>query len=113
MQTSAAQNVIAQLDAAVTRFGTYIVHDRLADEYLDLDKVKLALHTAGVEPATDTLLALANHEHGEGLRYALITDLVENDEWPELAEHLLASEHAATFVPWLLPNPGPDVNKNH
>lgn len=95
------QPVIDQLDAAISYFGTYQLHDKGAAEVMDVEAAENLLQDAGVEATVNTLIALKAHPHGQPLIDELITVFVENEEWPELTDALLAGPHKNTFVGWL------------
>lgn len=99
---AAVGTTIALLDKAINQFGAYNLHDKGADEVMDVAQVKEILRFNGVEATVETLVALQAHENGEPLTHYLIASFVEDEEWPELTDALIAGPHAKAFVPWLV-----------
>lgn len=99
-----ADSTIADLNQAIRAFGTYNLHDKGAHEVMDVESIQNRLRIAGTDDAIATLQALRQHPDGDPLLHALIAAFVEDDEWPELTEALVAVPELRTaFVPWLPP----------
>lgn len=100
--TDPLASVVSLLDEALVRFGTYAYEDRGPSEVMDTAAVTALVRAAGVVEAERVLLGLAAHPHGERLLDFLVMVFVEDDTWPDLTGHLLASSSGQPLVSWLL-----------